>query len=765
MATRRQFLKRTALTGVGLAVAPMFSRRALAGVGPYAQAYPNRISLDPGDTLYLHVSTDMPEFRVQIYRVGSTMEWFATSDWMPGGYYQPRTGDQDFEWPDYPIRTAYDWPSGAYIAMIETRDRGGIVYSPDLSTPDGELAKALFVLRRAASSKASLLYKLATNTYHAYNHGRDRDDFGSEAGGNLHHNLREYYVDGNFVGYRVSLRRPGGGTGGDWQDGGFAATQSDPYDGRSRRNNFTHWDAKMIAWLESNRYEVDYCTDLDLHNDATGALLDPNVYRMMLSVGHDEYWSLEMREHLARFVSHGGNVAFFSGDVMSWRANFIEKESAFYVHKEAPELLTGLDHWWDQQSYPSNFHTGVGSRNAGYALGAIDPAGYIVRNTNHWVFRDTGLVDGDLVAARDRLLSYRPDGARFQRDPNTLDVRLDVDNDGNNVDRTPARFRILGSFETGVDERPIPGWEFEPREPGEAPRGATMGLHTNVGTVFTGGTTEWARVLEVDPTIEIITHNVLRNLGRSSTLLSIAHFNLDRIPELIFRHPGTGITHYWVMDGIIPSGGGSLDDNPLDPDWRFAGSGRIFAGKYASTVDLVWQNERTGEVLLWLMNGYEKIEEARIDTSEMQGWSLVGVGDLDRDGGADFIWRSPEGNSLQYWIMKEGLVVERGEMEGMDAGWRFVGIGDLNSDGTNDILWQDEATGRLLYFFLDGVKVVDRRELYPLPEKGWMAAGMGDFNDDGSDDIVFQHAETGDLMVWWMYKMDLLEERRLAAKP
>lgn len=762
MATRRQFLKRTALTGVGLAVAPMFTRDALAGVGPYAQAYPARLSLDPGETLVLHVSTEMPEFRVQIYRQGATLQWFATSEWFAGGYYQPRAANADFLWPEYAIRTGYDWPSGAYIAMIETRDRSGVVYPPDTSTADGELGKALFVLRRAASSRATLLYKLATNTYHAYNHGRDTDDFGNQVGGNLVANMKEHYIDVTFAGYAVSMLRPGGGTGGDWQDGGFAATQNDPYDASSRRNNFAHWDAKMIQWLESNRYEVDYCTDVDLHQDAKGLLLDANVYRMMLSVGHDEYWSWEMRENLARFVRNGGNVAFFSGDVMRWRVNYIDRDSAFYVHKDK-RGATGYDHWWDHQSYPSNFHTGVGGRNAGYALGLIDPAGYTVRNTNHWVFRGTGLVDGDLVASRERLLSYRPDGARFQRDPKTLDVYLDIDNDGNSVDRTPHRFRILGSFETGVNDTPIPGWSFDRREPGDAPRGATMGLHTNVGTVFTGGTTEWPRVVGVDPVVEQITHNVLRHLGTSSTLLSIAHFNLDRIPELIFRHPLTGLTHYWVMDGVIPSGGGCFDDFPLGPEWSYAGSGSI-RPDLGSTVDLVWQHAK-GDVLLWHMNGYEKMGESRLDTTTMAGWNVVGVADLNGDGAADLLWRHAEKGTLQYWLMKDGTAVEKGEIESMDLGWRFVGLGDLNADGTTDILWQDESTGRLLYFFLQGTKVVDRRELSPLPEKGWKAFGMGDFNDDGIDDIVFQNVETSELMVWIMYKMDLLEEKRLAAKP
>ena len=44
----------------------------------------------------------------------------------------------------------------------------------------------------------------------------------------------------------------------------------------------------------------------------------------MLSVGHDEYWSWEMRDAVEGFVAAGGNVAFFSGNDASWQVRFDE---------------------------------------------------------------------------------------------------------------------------------------------------------------------------------------------------------------------------------------------------------------------------------------------------------------------------------------------------------------------------------------------------------------------------------------------------------
>ena len=42
-------------------------------------------------------------------------------------------------------------------------------------------------------------------------------------------------------------------------------------------------------------------------------------YKLILSVGHDEYWSAPMRDHLEKFIGDGGNVAFFSGNVCCWQ--------------------------------------------------------------------------------------------------------------------------------------------------------------------------------------------------------------------------------------------------------------------------------------------------------------------------------------------------------------------------------------------------------------------------------------------------------------
>ena len=47
----------------------------------------------------------------------------------------------------------------------------------------------------------------------------------------------------------------------------------------------------------------------------------PNLlsnYRLLVSVGHDEYWSEEMRDNVEAFLENGGNAAFLSGNTCWW---------------------------------------------------------------------------------------------------------------------------------------------------------------------------------------------------------------------------------------------------------------------------------------------------------------------------------------------------------------------------------------------------------------------------------------------------------------
>jgi hypothetical protein len=176
--------------------------------------------------------------------------------------------------------------------FFELDDAGNVISSPeDTAIADGRSAKALFVVKAAPGKTAPILYKVPLFTYQAYND--TNSPISNTDGGSLYSGAA-----------KVTLRRTGGGTGGTPYD----ISVQDAYDGSSPRQTFAHWDVPFISWLERNGYSVDYCTDLDIHENPGDFLSN---YKLLLSVGHDEYWSPEMRAKVEAFVENGGNVALF----------------------------------------------------------------------------------------------------------------------------------------------------------------------------------------------------------------------------------------------------------------------------------------------------------------------------------------------------------------------------------------------------------------------------------------------------------------------
>ena len=65
------------------------------------------------------------------------------------------------------------------------------------------------------------------------------------------------------------------------------------------------WERRFVRWAESAGIALDYAvnSDLELHPE----VLDG--HRLLLSVGHDEYWSWGMRDSADAFVDAGGSWA------------------------------------------------------------------------------------------------------------------------------------------------------------------------------------------------------------------------------------------------------------------------------------------------------------------------------------------------------------------------------------------------------------------------------------------------------------------------
>jgi hypothetical protein len=74
--------------------------------------------------------------------------------------------------------------------------------------------------------------------------------------------------------------------------------------------DFLYFELPLVLFAERSGLSVGYATDVDLDTDSH--LLD--TARGMVTLGHDEYWSANMRNNVVTARDHGVNLAFLGGN-------------------------------------------------------------------------------------------------------------------------------------------------------------------------------------------------------------------------------------------------------------------------------------------------------------------------------------------------------------------------------------------------------------------------------------------------------------------
>jgi hypothetical protein len=128
---------------------------------------------------------------------------------------------------------------------------------------------------------------------------------------------------------------------------------------------------------------------------------------------------------------------------------------------------------------------------------------------------------------------------------------------------------------------------------------------------------------------------------------------------LIWENLNSGDVAAWLMDGTTPKTWSILATGLTGPNfpWQLAALGDLDGDGKA---DLVWQNNSTGDVSAWLMNGTIVNSWATITTNVPPAWFVVGALDFDGDGNADLFWQNAQSGSLVGWLMTGTTVRETG---------------------------------------------------------------------------------------------------------
>ena len=177
-----------------------------------------------------------------------------------------------------------------------------------------------------------------------------------------------------------------------------------PYAAENGSGNFLVLEYPLVQWAEQHGLDVTYATDLTVQQHP-GYLLK---HQVLLSLGHDECWSLGERQAAVAAYDRGANIVFFAASPVlrhvRTQASPLGPDRELVDYRDSaadpldghgnPLQVTGNEWSSPPSSWPE--YAFVGDTYAGF----LEPGrhlGFTVADASAWVFAGTGLRDGEVV--------------------------------------------------------------------------------------------------------------------------------------------------------------------------------------------------------------------------------------------------------------------------------------------------------------------------------------------------------------------------------
>jgi hypothetical protein len=336
---------------------------------PRIEGYCSHRSVRAGETLSFQVSTrPASNFTIDIYRMGyyggagarlvrrlGTLPGVPQTD-PPIGLKRRR----DCNWAaSAELVVPADWLSGVYLGKLTAEAGGWQSY-------------VVFIVRD--DRPAGVIFQCSDNTWQAYN--RWPSQFA------LYDNGQHQWWWGGDV--QVSFNRP---------YGKYCQIMDAPLSTGS--GEWLLWEFPFAYWLEEQGYDVTYISNADTHTDPAGLLRAKGL----LSVGHDEYYTIEMFRNVQAAIRAGVSVGFFSGNAVCGRiatsadghgrpGRLFERVGVFGPPGGTFEFIA-MNSLRHERPYANEL---IGAHSTGPVTGGAD---WVCALPDHWVFAGTGMKRGD----------------------------------------------------------------------------------------------------------------------------------------------------------------------------------------------------------------------------------------------------------------------------------------------------------------------------------------------------------------------------------
>jgi N,N-dimethylformamidase beta subunit-like protein len=333
---------------------------------PHAiEGYASQVSAKSGDQITVFVNTTARSVSLQAFRMGYYQglggRLIYQSDSVAGRQQAapslaPGVNTVSCSWePTLTFVVDHTWPPGCYLLKIQG-DGGEQQYVP-LTVRDDDSTAAFVIQNSVTTWQAYNLW----NGYSLY--------YGKTAGG-------QNFTNRSRI---VSFDRPYPQT---WAQGSA---------------DFLGNEFPLLFHLESLGADLTYWTDVDLHRRPQ-LLVE---HRCLFSLGHDEYWSLSMRNAALSALSKGTNLAFLGANACYRQIRLepspVGPDRLQVCYKDATEdpmkgvndaVVTGPNWASAPTTWPENHLIG----SMYQSVRANDA--FVVTDASSWVFDGCGLSDG-----------------------------------------------------------------------------------------------------------------------------------------------------------------------------------------------------------------------------------------------------------------------------------------------------------------------------------------------------------------------------------
>lgn len=387
--------------------------------------YTDAYAYQPGATARLQVSSTAPRFTIEIVRDGATETSVFRREGLSARWQE--TPDQcsvvGCGWDtSFEFTVDADWPSGAYRITLTAEGRDGAPIR----------CQHLFIVRPLLGRKPGRVLQIAaTGTWTAYNTWGGSNHYQGITGPGRDQYATTVSIERPFCRGFVSLPKNAPRVPLEIHTPP-AATPRYPHmewayaNGWSKKYASSGWasyDSHFFRWAERAGYQVDLASQHELN-------FEPEIlegYDCAVFVGHDEYWTWEMRDAVDHYVDRGGHAARFAGNFM-WQTRLEDggKRQVCYkyraraedpVYRSAdPSRTSGC---WEaaETGRPATRTFGLNALRGLYVgWGGCAPRGargFPVYRPEHWAFAGTGIYYGDLLGAEGHAFGYEVDGLDY----------------------------------------------------------------------------------------------------------------------------------------------------------------------------------------------------------------------------------------------------------------------------------------------------------------------------------------------------------------